>query len=148
MTGCGRYTVKSESPNENECKYCGGAGWRKKSTLPIEIFMWDRPQFQFWLNYSKIRFLFCVFFFLFVRGAGIFWRMSASENPVAPRSQRQPKDRGYCYLHFFTLHYSTSTWLLLEQLAEIQWAKITFYWLKIHIMLNLQENENKFKIIP
>jgi len=30
MTGCGRYTVKSESPNENECKCCGGTARRKK----------------------------------------------------------------------------------------------------------------------
>jgi len=41
MTGCGRYTVKSESPNENECKCCGGTA-KRKNTLPSGIFMWGQ----------------------------------------------------------------------------------------------------------
>lgn len=108
LTGCGRYTVKSESPNENECKYCGGAGWRKKSTLPIEIFMWDRPQFQFWLNYSKIRFLFCFVFFFFVRGGRHFLayvsqrKSSGTKKPKATERQRLLL---LTLLHFTLLHF-------------------------------------------
>jgi len=113
-------------------------GQEEKTLSPAEYSCGDRPQFQFWLNYSKIQFLILFFRFLFEEEAGIFWRMSASEqrNSAAataapPRSPRQKKDRGYCYLHFFRLHCLTSTRLPLVQLAEIPWARNYFSGSKI-----------------